>query len=73
MAGHELPPKGDGAVIGLLPHEGNRNIPRRPMSDSVIDAITNAVLVALMSWPAMCMSGVLTICAAINILIQLPG
>ena len=43
------------------------------MSDSVIDAITNAVLVALMSWPAMCMSGVLTICAAINILIQLPG
>lgn len=43
------------------------------MSDRVIGAITNAVLVAFMSWPVLCMSGVLTICAAIDILIQLPG
>ena len=43
------------------------------MSDSVIGALANAVLVALMSWPVLCMSGALTICAAIDILIQLPG
>jgi hypothetical protein len=43
------------------------------MSDSVIDAIANTLLVALMSWPVLCMSGMLTICAAIDILIQLPG
>jgi len=42
------------------------------MSDSVIDAIADSILYVLMSWPVLWMSGLLTICVAMDMLIQLP-